>query len=134
MRQIIGAVLLVLALLLIAGGGFEIAGMVGQPNLLTAIALSISAQFVMLIAGFAAVPRSGKVGFIRALAFTFYLVQTVSFVVILAEFFYGRLNHTQSSDSNETIWIFVQGFVAITLLSITSRLWGVFPKKRPKPL
>src|SRR5579864_4650759 len=119
MRKILSAVILLLAVPMIAGGGFEIEGRMGQSNAFLAISLSVGAQLMAMLAGFVASPKPGKIGVVRGIAFTLYLVQSLSFSVVIVELLYNEYARSESSNSNQLIWIFVQGCAAVILLVIS---------------
>jgi hypothetical protein len=127
-RRLISTVLLLAAFPLFTGGAFEIEGMMGlNPNLFSAIALSLGAQLFVVAAGFVATPlKKGKVGFVRAVAFVFLLLQSIGGTIGIIVFVIGRASHTESDlDSKQMVWILIATVSAITLLWLASRAWDL---------
>jgi FtsH-binding integral membrane protein len=86
-RNLASAVLLLLAIPLLITSAFGLFGRLYGPNLLGTIAFTLAAELVVLSAGFVASPREGEIGVPRAIAYIFFLLQTVglpSSLIILA--------------------------------------------------
>lgn len=131
-RLIVSAFLLLLTFPMITGGGFEISGMMGPTNLLWAIALNLGAQVTVLVAGYIAAPKRGKIGFFRAVAFTFYLVQSVPIPVLLFVLFYKKFAHVELLESNHLVWALVISFSALAHLLFSARAWHLFMRPSEK--
>lgn len=125
MRKLIGTVLLLLALPLVAGGGFEVSGMMGPPSLSWAIALSLGAHALVLSAGFVAAPKKGKIGLVRAIAITFFLIQTFALPPFVFALLYKRMANLELLEPNHLIWGLAQASSALAILSVAVKAWHV---------
>jgi hypothetical protein len=127
-RNLASAVLLLLAIPLVAGGGFELEGMMGDPKLLPAIALSLAAQLTVLSAGFIASPKEGKVGLPRAIAFTFFLVQAFTLPIFLIALAYEKLKSFELIDADHLIWGLVGSSSAFVLVLVLAKSWHLLKR------
>jgi len=128
MKKLVAVCLLICSFPLFAGGGFEITGMMGVANLPWAIALSLAAQALGYFAGMIAKPRNGKVGAVRSIAFVFFLIQSISFLVNLFALIYGRIRHIELMEPGQLDWGLVVGASALVLVIVSARSWKLLVK------
>lgn len=131
-RNLASAVLLLLVIPLVTGSGYELTGMLGGPNLLGAIAFTLAAQLAALSAGFVAFPKEGKVGVPRAIAYTFFLVQTVGLPSSLSILAYAKVKglDLELTDIKELTWVLVGSSSASVLVLLLAKPWHLL-KRRP---
>ena len=103
--------------------GFELTGTMGMPSLKWAIVIGLAAQITAFTAGAIAAPHDGKIGFVRAIVFLFYIVQTMSLSIYLLAFVYGHFHHVDLLDPNQMMWVLVQGFTALGRGLISLKAW-----------
>jgi hypothetical protein len=127
-KKLVAVCLLVCAFPLFTAGGFEISGMMGAANLPLAIVLSLAAQAVVYSAGIIAPRSDNKVGVIRSVAFVFFLIQSISFLVNLFIFIYGRVRHVEILEPEELDWGLVIGASALLFTVVAARTWKLSVK------
>jgi hypothetical protein len=120
--------LLIFAFPFLAAGGFEISGLMGAVNVTSAIAFSLAALAIAYSAGVIASPRTGKVGIVRSVAFVFFLVQSISFLVTLFGLIYGQIRHVEILESGQLLWGLVVGASALIFVLVSAKVWNLWVK------
>jgi hypothetical protein len=109
---------------------FELTGQLYGPNLLGTIAFTLAAQLVVLSAGFVAYPREGEIGVPRAIAYIFFLLQTVALPSSLIILAYMKIKGVAlESDVKTLIWLLVGSSSAFVLVVLLPKPWHL-PKSR----
>jgi hypothetical protein len=75
------------------------------------------------MAGFVATPKEGKIGLVRSIAFTFFLVQSIAGAILFISFIYERLMHVEFLESREIAYGFTLSSSALVLVLVTASAW-----------
>jgi hypothetical protein len=123
MRKILSGLLLLGAIPIVFGSGAVLSGKFGAPSLFSSVALGLLGQATVLMAGFVASPKEGKTGPVRAIAFTFFLVQSIAGAVLFVSFIYERLMHVEFLESRAIACGFTLSSSALVLVLVTASAW-----------
>jgi hypothetical protein len=125
-KNVISAILLLVAFPMFTGGGFEITGMMGPPSLPWGIGLSLGALVSVLLAGLLASPKRERVGFFRGVAFTYFFLGSAGVPVYFAALLYKVFAHVELLDSDQLTWGLVQSTSALACLLFSAKAWNLF--------
>jgi len=132
-RNLVSSALLVLAIpLLYAEAFFLLSGFGGDPSIVGAIASPLVIQVVVFFAGLIAVPKEGKVGVSRAIAYILFLVQTVGLPSSLSILAYAKFKglNLELHETLRLIWALVGSASALVLVLVLAKPWRLL---KPRP-
>jgi hypothetical protein len=129
-RNLTSAALLLFAIPLLITSVFEVTGQLNGPNLLGAVAFTLAGQLVVLSAGFLASPRDREIGVMRAIAYIFFLLQTVALPSSLIILAYTKIKGVAlESEVKTLIWLLVGSSSAFVLVVLLPKPWHLLKSR-----